>query len=163
MDARAVAETAGVGVATLNVWIQRGLIPGMTVGARGRQRDFDLDTATHIMIMTEIVKLGFGAPFASEIAKSRANNRRLLIREAAAYVKEILRNPKGKIVIRQGEPPATAIIGFQSESNLPALLEKIPGGRPAVYVVVDIEALSERVRRAFEQAEQLNNGLSAAR
>jgi len=67
MDARAVAEIADIEVGTLNVWVQRGLIPGMTIGARGRQRDFDLDTATHILIMAQLVRLGFGAPFADWI------------------------------------------------------------------------------------------------
>jgi hypothetical protein len=153
MDARAVAEAAGVGVATLNVWIQRGLIPGITVGARGRQRDFDLDTATHIMIMTEIIRLGFGAPFASEIAKQRAGHRWLLVADAAVYVRKRM-GREGKIILREGSPDAAATIGFQSESELPKRLAQFPGGRPAVYLVIDIGAISQKMRTAFEQSER---------
>src|SRR5262245_60570776 len=135
MDARAVSEATGIGVGTLNVWIQRSLIPGMDIGARGRQREFDLDTATHILVMAELVKLGFGAPFASQIAQQRGRHRRLLIGEAVVEARRRLEHPGGKIILRAGEPEATATIGFDSENDLLKILEKFPGGRPAVYVV----------------------------
>src|SRR5258708_40110160 len=106
MDARAISEATGVGVGTLNMWIQRGLVPGMMIGARGRQREFDLDTATHILVMVEMVKLGFGATFASEIAKQRAQHNLLLIVEAAAEARRRLERPGGKIILRAGEPEA---------------------------------------------------------
>ena len=69
MDARAIAELAGVGVGTLNVWVQRGLIPGMSTGARGRQREFDDVAATNVLLIATLVRLGWTAPLASTIAK----------------------------------------------------------------------------------------------
>src|SRR5256885_14711188 len=80
MDARAVAEAAGVGVGTLNVWVQRGLIPGMKTGASGRQRDFDLDTATYIAIVSELViRMGITARTASTITKARDPTKKKLL------------------------------------------------------------------------------------
>ena len=72
MDAQAVAAAAGVAVGTLNVWIQRGLIPGMTIGSRGRQRNFDLTTAVGIGIIGELVELG-GCSVGSKERAERAS------------------------------------------------------------------------------------------
>ena len=63
MDARAVAEIAEIEVGTLNVWVQRGIIPGMSVGTRGRQRDIDLETAIFI--------LGYGRTRKNRFRRSR--------------------------------------------------------------------------------------------
>jgi len=149
MDARAVAEIADIEVGTLNVWVQRGLIPGMTIGARGRQRDFDLDTATHILIMAQLVRLGFGAPFADWIISGWRHHKFLLI----------AKNPAKP---DHGRPPAavgqqtvsqTALFywkGFESEAELPGVLKECPDGPPSVYVVVNVESLAARMRHAFE-------------
>src|SRR5262252_9163066 len=75
MDARAVAAAADLGINTLNVWVARGLVPGMTIGARGLQRDFDLKTATAIIIMAELTRFGLGALLASEIAAESARRK----------------------------------------------------------------------------------------
>src|ERR1044071_6876094 len=104
MDSRAIADATGVGVGTPNMWVQRELIPGVEIGARGRQREFDLDTATHILIMAELVKLGFGAGYASAIAGQRKNHKRLLIVEAAEEVRRRINRPRGKVILRPGQP-----------------------------------------------------------
>jgi hypothetical protein len=149
MDARAVAEVADIEVGTLNVWVQRGLIPGMTIGARGRQRDFDLDTATHILIMAKLVRLGFGAPFAGWIISGWRRHKFLLIAKNPAKP-DRGRPPEavGQQTIRQ-----TGLFywkGFDSESELPEVLKGYPGEPPSVYVVVNVESLAERMRQAFE-------------
>ena len=67
MDARAVAIAAGVDVLTLNTWVSRGQIPGMKIGARGRRRDFDVETATKVAVIAQLTKIGLGAPQAASI------------------------------------------------------------------------------------------------
>src|SRR5580704_10977643 len=82
LDARSVAKAARVGIGTLNVWVQRGLIPGMVTGARGRQRDFDLDTATNVALIAELVRLGLAVAAASmhvRYAIRRRHHKRLML------------------------------------------------------------------------------------
>src|SRR6266576_2625685 len=67
-DAAAVMRITGVAVGTLNVWINRNLIPGMTVGTQGRARLFDLHTVIHVAIVVALVRLGHAAPFAAQAA-----------------------------------------------------------------------------------------------
>jgi hypothetical protein len=67
MDARAVTRAAKVKVGTLNAWVQRGLIPGMTIGASGRRRNIDVDTATQIIVFAELVNFGVPPDKASRI------------------------------------------------------------------------------------------------
>ena len=68
MNTRELCEIAKIDPLILNVWIQRGHIPGVKVGTRGVRREFDQKTATHVVIMCELVRLGFGAPDATEWA-----------------------------------------------------------------------------------------------
>jgi hypothetical protein len=126
----------------------------MAIGTRGRQREFDLDTATHILIMAEMVKLGFGAGYASAVAKQRARHNRLLIVEGSAEVRRML-GRRGKFVMREGQPDASMVIGFNSETaDLTEVFAKLPRGRPAVYVVVDIEAMIAKMQQVYEEAHR---------
>src|ERR1700731_3865227 len=79
MDARSLAETARVQVTTLNAWIHRGLVPGVSIGVRGHPRDFDIAAAVHVAVMTELVRLGIGAPGASAIASKHARDKQVLL------------------------------------------------------------------------------------
>ena len=67
MDARTVARAAKVKVGTLNAWVQRGLVPGMTIGPSGRRRNIDIDTATRIIAIAELVNFGIPPDKASSI------------------------------------------------------------------------------------------------
>ena len=91
IDTRAISEVTGVQTGTLNTWIQRGFVPGMDVEVSGRRREFDLETATHVGIMTEMVKLGFSASFGSLIAQQRGRYSGLLIGEAIEEARRRLR------------------------------------------------------------------------
>lgn len=153
MDARTVAATAEIDVGTLNVWVQRGLIPGMTIGARGRLRDFDLETATHILIMAQLVRLGMGAPFASWIAMPGRHYKRLVV----------AKNPANHEAGRPASMIGTQTImhamlfhweGFESDAALSNTLQKFPGGPPNVYVLINVEGLSEQMQLAQEEWEQ---------
>src|SRR4051812_38187704 len=79
MDAKTVAAAAGIQITTLNAWVHRGYVPGAAPGTRGRARDFDLDTAVHIGLMAELVRLRLGASSATSHAANRDNCKRLLL------------------------------------------------------------------------------------
>jgi DNA-binding transcriptional MerR regulator len=158
MDVRALSEATGVQAGTLNAWVQRGFVPGMGVETSGRRRDFNVETATHIGIMAEMVKLGFSASFASRIAEQRARHRKLLIGEAIAEVRRRLGRPGGKVALSAGDPEATATLGFHSEEgDLVEKLDHFPGGRPGVYVVVDVDGIKAHMQQAEQQWQQSRN------
>src|SRR5215469_9511773 len=68
IDTDATARVAKVPAGTLNVWIQRRLLPGVQVGPRGRPRTFGLDDVMHIATMAALVRAGISSPLASEAA-----------------------------------------------------------------------------------------------
>jgi hypothetical protein len=152
MDARTVARVARIGVATLNLWAQRGFIPGVEVGTRGRRRDFDLPTALKVVVIAELVRFGFGAPFAAFIIAKEGLHKRLLIgrteqNEESDFPVETLDTPRRW---------ATQLLcfHFSSDDQIPAQLEQFPYGPPAIYTVINVEKLEERVRQAELEWEQ---------
>ena len=156
MDARSVSKAVGFGTGTINSWINHDLVPGMAPGERGRPHRFDLEALTHLVIMTQMMRLGFGAGFASQIATQRGDAKRLLLADSATLMIQMVPHAGGKIIMRGGEPIAVIPIKFESEEkDLPEKLATYPGGRPGVYVVVDIEALTARARQAWEEWERL--------
>ena len=102
--------------------------------------------------MTEMVKLGFSASFGSLIAQQRGRYSGLLIREAIEEARRRLGRRGEKIILKAGDPEATATIGFNSEADLPRLLEKF--GRPAAYVIVDVGAIKAKMRQAEKEWQQ---------
>jgi hypothetical protein len=68
VDTATAARAAKVSVGTLNVWIQRDLLPGIEVGVRGRARSFTIDDVRHIAIMAALVRAGIASPLASRAA-----------------------------------------------------------------------------------------------
>lgn len=149
MDARAVAEATGVEVGTLNVWVQRGLIPGMTVGARGRLRDFDVGMATHIAIITELLRLGIAAPLASMIAVQACHGKRFVLAQAP----RALMPPTQPKVAVQSLHVSRA---FENDADLPAILASLfPDEPPAVYVVINVERIGAKMREAEQEWQRL--------
>jgi hypothetical protein len=156
MDARAVAQISGIEVGTLNVWVQRGIIPGMSVGARGRQRDFDLKTATHILIVSELVRLGLGAPAASEWATRTQFSEWLIVTNRDAR-EPVPGGPADLLMIPR--PAGFLIVEARTEADvLNALNARHDGSdhqHGDVYIVIHAKELRERMREAFQQWEQL--------
>ena len=159
MDARSVCAAARIAVPTLNVWIQRGVIPGWTVTGSGRQRDFDFETALRIAITSELVRLGISAKtagmfvFPRNPADDRGFYRRLLF----------IRVPATTEITEQGTehwPARELCFGFSSEEEIPQLLTtQFPYGLPAsAYAVINVEVLEARMQRAWEQWEQSRRG-----
>ena len=173
MDSRTLSEATGVQAGTINAWAQRGYVPGVDVAVRGRSRDFDIKAATHIAIMAELMRFGFGAPFAAFIARSAVAYPPLgkpgccLITHPVAYLnREGPIEPAGKIVgetIQVGEtvPHWVPLYGFtptyfDSEEKLPEALAQLrkrtpDGTLPGVYAVVNVARIEARIRRTEEE------------
>ena len=147
MDARTASRAAEVTVGTLNSWVQRGLVPGMTVGAQGRARDFDVGVATGIGIICALVRHGLSAPRASKIAerylKEEPRHNRLLL----APLNEIDNLRQNNIEIGVYHP-------FATEEELPAVLKRIQPLKLPSYIVLDVEHIKETMRAAEERWQQ---------
>ena len=147
MDARALGEAAGVQVGTLNAWIQRGFIPQVIADARGRSRDFDLETAVHVAIMVELVHFGFGAPLASIAAAYALNGPEPF----CVFTHELLKPSSGEIADKMGFRHRH----FSSERKLPeALANWGPGGTPSVYMVVNLRSVRTKIQQAEKNWQQ---------
>jgi hypothetical protein len=144
MDARTVAELARIGVGTLNVWVQRGLIPGMSTGARGRQREFDDSIAIDVLIIAELVRLGWSAPLASAIASQRGAHNYLLVANS-----EMARG-FGPMPVNLS-PETAEIVGFESEAGLSNALTKFRGGVPSIYLTININKVMAGVEFRLQQ------------
>jgi hypothetical protein len=139
MDARTVARTAKVKVGTMNAWVQRGLIPGMTIGASGRRRNIDIDTATRIIVFAGLIKFGIPPEKASDIVASIGPNNEFLLVEYESlgegpYVVTALEVPPAF-------PPIPAILAGR---NL----------RPELSLIVYVDGLRQEARNAQEQWER---------
>jgi hypothetical protein len=143
MDARSLAEAAGVKVLTLNAWVHRGLIPGVSVGSRGRPRDFDMGAAVHVALMVELVQLGLGAGTASAIARDRPQSKRLCL--VFGMQPGELASMIGVQFLRRAPLP----IGFDSEDELPGGFKRL-GISPSVYTVINVEQIAARMQCAQE-------------
>jgi hypothetical protein len=133
IPASILSGIADVAVGTLNVWVARGLVPGVSTGTQGRARFFDLDATIHVTIMTALVRQGYAAPDAAEIAHDAG--RRGWSNRGIMAIKRIPHE-----IVESWEAP--------SWSELDRCLED-PGGRPEVFIILEIGRIVERVRAAF--------------
>jgi hypothetical protein len=154
MDARSLADAAQVQVGTLNSWVQRGLVSGMTTGARGRLRDFDLDTSINVALIVELVRIGLSAPTASEIAKNRGQSKRLLL----MFDLPLADGHPEAASLRDHWRRAPAPIGFDSEEQLPTIFQRYGGGVPGAYTVINLERIAERMQQAHDEWERRGQG-----
>jgi DNA-binding transcriptional MerR regulator len=146
VNAAAVTRITGVPIGTLNVWVQRGLIPGLNIGTRGVSREFTLDRVLHIAALAALVQQGHGAPFAS-IAAVLAHGR--------------FERPGAKLIIgppRRGAygltgTPSVDYIDARTARALNDFLDGFVDGRPAAYSIVELDRLAARVRKEFESRE----------
>jgi hypothetical protein len=147
VDARSLSQATGVQVGTLNAWIQRDLIPGVTADARGRLREFGIKAATHIAIMAQLTRFGFGAPmasFAADAALADPSKPRCLF--ASPYQE----GPIGEVGQRFG----FTAFPFESEATLAEALAKEGAVLPRVYMVVNIERITAEMQRAEKEWQQ---------
>jgi DNA-binding transcriptional MerR regulator len=158
MDARAVSKAAGVPINTLNVWVARGFVPGMTIGARGRQRDFDLKTAINVALIAALTRLGLGTAAASKFVRNRGHHKRLMLLSNLSVLTE-----EGD---EAAEIPPQELIrfGFDTDAELPGILKILQGGGviPAVYAIVNVEHIAAKMQRAHEEWERRNRGQGSA-
>jgi hypothetical protein len=141
MDAQTVAAAAGVQLGTLSTWIHRGIVPGVTVGSRGKAREFSLEQAIQIGVMTEMVRLRLPAHQASGFSKDLTHKRLLLV---SSFMM-----PGGARVQLHTSP---GVAEFDHESELPNLFADL-GFRAPSYSIVDIELITENMKRAQNEWE----------
>src|SRR5712671_5799919 len=135
IDAAAVTRIAGVAVGTLNVWINRNLIQGVTV--------------LHIAIMVALVQLGHAAPFASRGAYlARDGSERL-------GAKLIIGPPRKLPGGRLGSSPTITFVEAHSPQDLDRVLDRFVDGRPESFAIVEVDRVAARVRKAFDDPDPL--------
>jgi hypothetical protein len=144
IDAAAVERITGVLTGTVNMWIRRGLIPGMSVGTQGSAREFDLDTVLHIAVMGALGRLGFAAPFAA-MAASEALDEGF----DQLGAKLVIGPPRENVYGFFSMVPTTDPVIAETPEKLEAFLDNFPGGRPEAFVVVEIDRIAARVREGF--------------
>jgi hypothetical protein len=134
MDARTVARISGVKLGTLNAWIQRGLIPGMTIGTKGRPRNIDANTALRIAIFAELLRHLAPPDYAARVAATMSET------EMQAGWLCIIPGQADRITIAHFSPPEhpSELIRQFEDSEDP----------PTFFAAVNVGKLAERVRLA---------------
>jgi len=136
VDARTVATIAGVKVGTLNAWAQRGLVRGLELGPSGRRRNIDIETAVRIGVIAALVRFGLSADVAAAIAwHADPFHGRLLCALAP----------------REGWE--TGFVLLHDDAGVPEVLQKMLPGPPAVYVVINVASIEERMTKADELSQ----------
>jgi len=144
MDARTVARAADVKLNTLNAWISRGMISWVTVGASGKRRDFDFDSALRIAIFAELVRHLAPPEYAAQAAKSLSETR-----IHAGWLSIIPAQVEGRITIAHFSPVETKeliqLIQLWEDSH----------EAPSFFAAINLGKLAARVRAA--EAEWLES------
>ena len=156
MDARIVAEIAGLELGTLNAWFHRGWIPGATIGPRGRRRNIDLVLAVRVLVIAQLVRFGLSPQVAAMAASNLQPSYKRLLVVTQVAIPEI-RIDKEKPTINAARKFYAQVLSddFSSEDEIPALLDKHFADRaPSVYAVVNVEQLAEVARLAEQKWEQ---------
>jgi hypothetical protein len=160
MDARIVAEIAGLELGTLNAWFHRGWIPGATIGPRGRRRNIDLETAVRVMVIAQLARFGLSPQVAAMAAINlELSYKRLLVVTGLAIPEIPLDTEKPTINADRKFYAQVRSVDFSSEDEIPALLEKyFADSFPSVYAVVNVERLVDFARRVEREWEQRRGG-----
>jgi hypothetical protein len=168
IDAGAVQRITHVPSPTLNVWISRQLIPGVSSPGQGKARRFDLDTVLHIAVMGALARIGYGAPFArmaadkaavpgAAAAANAADPGTAIAAVAAAVARNGFDLPGAKLVIGParknlyglGVTPTIDYIVAETFAELDDALDGFFDGRPEAFAIVELDKLAARVRKAF--------------
>ena len=148
----AATRAAGLTPGTLNVWIQRRLLPGVSVGASGKRRFFNFDDVMHICIMSALVRLGIASPIASVAAKKareeNAWSKPNAVLTLAPAEEKGLSGDYYDIYVLSGEAlkPEDWLCGYYR--------------RPEGYAIVEIFRIAERVRKFLATENEGANGQS---
>jgi hypothetical protein len=137
INADTTARAAGISVGTLNVWIQRRLVPDVSVSASGKRRVFSIDDVMFISIMAALVRLGMASPLASEHAKC---------------AREHLHEPNAVLTIAASEEKGLSGVHWDSHCLSGDTLNPkdwLKGfyERPEAYVTVEVFRVMERVKK----------------
>jgi hypothetical protein len=148
VDARTTAQITGIAASTINVWAGRGILPGVTIGEQGRARSFGANLVFHIAIMSALVRLGYGAPFAS-----------------VAATETHMKGRPGMVGIKLVIGPApighfgavgdriTNVVQAPTAADLDAAIASLfPGDPPEALTIVHVDRIWARVRRAIIEA-----------
>jgi len=151
MDARTAARIAGVKLGTLNAWVQRDLIPGMTLGTKGRARDVSADTAIRLSIFAALLR--FNRPGRASILawEEKIDYRKggsLVVPGPESYTEAD--DPEGDDP--GDEPPITRLFGAiytpaDAPGGVAATIARLPR-QPREYLVINVSAIAEQVRQA---------------
>jgi hypothetical protein len=131
MDARTVARIAGVKLGTLNAWIQRGLIPGMTIGTKGRPRNIDTATALRIAIFAELVRRLAPPDYAARVAATMSET------ELQAGWLYLIPGQADRMTIAHFSPlehPSELIRHFEDSEDPPTFFAAVNIGKLAAQV-----------------------------
>jgi hypothetical protein len=149
VDARTTAQITGIAGSTINVWASRGILPGVTVGEQGRARSFDANLVFHIAIMSVLVRLGYGAPFASVAAMEMHMKGRPDILGIKLIIGPSAIGQFGRV----GGVQPINIAQAKTAADLDAEITRLfPEGRPEGLTIVDIDRIWARVRREIIEA-----------
>jgi hypothetical protein len=160
IDAIALCRIAGLTHLQLNTWVNRGLVPGASdTDQRGKRRAYDLDTTLFIATTAQLTAIGIDLSFASTCAK------------ACARIEGAYERVGSKIIIgprTANGPVGSRTIDIVDAGSLEILdrhLDRFTDGRPLTYLIVELDRLGERVRKAFaaEAAAQERGFTSAFR
>jgi hypothetical protein len=152
IDAAAVERITGVKTGTMNMWVQRNLVPGMSVGTQGIAREFSIDAVLHVALMGVLGGLQFAAPL-SEIITEYA-------------LKKGVDVPGARLVVGPPARKLSTVPTFDctTVAELDAFLDGFgANGRPEGYVVVELDKLVARVRTAFNEPDIAERARRAVR
>ena len=151
VEARLVARIAGVAGPTINVWIGRGILPGVKVGTQGRARSFDASLVFHLAVISTLVRLGYTAHFAS-LAAIEAFQQGPHPREPGV---KIIIEPSPIHEFGRIEPvwlQQVHVVQATRWADLDATIGNLFSVQPESLTVVDLSAIWKRVHRAIIEA-----------
>jgi hypothetical protein len=152
MDARTAARIAGVKLGTLNAWAQRGLIPGMTLGTKGRARDIDADTALRLAVYAALIRFDRPPDDASKMAWG------FDLSKGGGFL--VVPGPENytEAADPEGKPPDARLFGAiytpaAAPGGVAATIARLPK-QPRTYLVISVGEIAEQVRQAEQQWQQ---------
>ena len=121
---------------------------------KGRQRDFDSETATGVLLLAELVQFGVGAPIASQIVSEPHS------RTAKWLLITKLQPSADKVTFHTVHCDADAEV-IDGLNSLRGLAAKRKEPRPIVFMLVDLEAMAEKMRAAQDAWERSKENSTA--
>jgi len=159
MDIYAVAKASQIGVGAINVWQQRGLIPGIVSRGAGRSRLFDVDTAVYIGVMAVLTRMGVGpTPAAGIAAQCGKESRYRLVMTGMAVILDSevsFVDRKVEQEVRETMRRIPATVGFDRLDQLDGYFERMfkISGPPPAFTVIDVAAIRAKMQAVEDEIE----------